>query len=168
MEQNRMTLFMKVARLVQAHLTWVQHVISFKQQGVASTWCAYWKLWQSVSCNKMRRKLFFSEGICTIHRCPRGHMRIVCRSMKCERDRAGISVYLRWINKEFFGKKVKLEHRYFYHSYVLHLITANIISNHHGAQPAIFSEQYFQSFMYNLWSAIPQVLLAGANLKLLC
>ena len=42
MEQNHLTLFVKVGRLVQAHLTWVQYVVSLiKQQGVATICCAY-------------------------------------------------------------------------------------------------------------------------------
>ena len=101
-------------------------------------WSIYstWHRSLTISSDMPRR---FFEGICAaIHRCPRSY-KADCLQIY---DHAGICVYLRWKTKEFFRKsKVRT---YFYHSYVLfHLITANIISNHHVAQPAIFSEHYF-------------------------
>ena len=69
----------------------------------------------------------FSEGICAaIDRCVDAW--IVCRSMQCECDRAGIRVHLRWKTIRSSSEKCKVR-KYSYHYYMLfNLIRANVIS----------------------------------------
>ena len=85
---------------------------------------------------------------------------IVCRSMQCERERAGICVHLHWKAKEFFGEmqvirvmyrtNLEMSEHILTHSYVIfHLITANIISSTPWSTDS-HTVNYFQRLLYNL------------------